>query len=560
MQFTDLGLAEPILRSLASEQYTTPTPIQAQAIPHVMRGSDLLGSAQTGTGKTAAFALPVLHRLSQKKADIRRGQTRCLVLAPTRELAVQIDESFRVYGQYMGLKHATVFGGVSQSGQERMLSRGVDVLVATPGRLLDLVEQRIVDLSVVEVLILDEADRMLDMGFITDIRKLVAKIPKDRQTLMFSATMPRDIRDLANSILNNPEYIEVTPVASTVDKIDQCVYMVERKHKPTLLAHLIHNSKISRALVFTRTKHGADRVVRQLFRAGIRSEAIHGNKSQNARQKALQNFKTGKTPILIASDIASRGIDVDDISHVFNYDLTHEPETYVHRIGRTARAGAEGHAVSFCDGEERSNLRSIERLIKKTIRVATDAPKFTAEQIAAVIGDDKVPSFADRQREERGGSRGGHRGGGDRDRSSSRGEHSNYVGGRASSHRRAASPSRGDDRGGDRGGEYRGQDNRSAEHRGQPGRARTGGAPAHRGNSSARPAPAHVSAGHAPQAHAGASHGASHSPKPSFGGGSRSGSHGGSHAAPVKHRGPARAKHPLDRRLANRQTHSHAKH
>jgi ATP-dependent RNA helicase RhlE len=382
VNFADLRLAEPILRSLAQEQYQTPTPIQREAIPHILAGRDLMGCAQTGTGKTAAFALPILHRLTGKPHDHHRNgasarKVRCLILAPTRELAVQIDESFRVYGRHLKLKHAVVFGGVSQQGQVHAIARGVDVLVATPGRLLDLVNQRLVDLSAVEIFVLDEADRMLDMGFIHDIRKLVAMLPKHgRQNLMFSATMPPDIRTLAGTILHHPASVEVTPAASTVEKVDQSVYFVDRKNKPQLLAHLIHSTAISRALVFTRTKHGADRVVRQLFQAGIRAEAIHGNKTQGARQRALTNFKNGKTPILIASDIAARGIDVDDISHVFNYDLTHEPETYVHRIGRTARAGAEGCAISFCDGEERANLVAIERLIRQKIRVNPDQPKY----------------------------------------------------------------------------------------------------------------------------------------------------------------------------------------
>jgi ATP-dependent RNA helicase RhlE len=380
MKFADLALAEPILRSLHEERYHTPTPIQAQAIPHVLHGRDLLGAAQTGTGKTAAFALPILHRLRETHPSHPRAPraVRCLVLAPTRELALQIDESFRVYGRHVRLSHAVVFGGVSQHQQVQALSRGVDVLVATPGRLLDLLNQRLVDLSRVGVLVLDEADRMLDMGFINDIRKIVARVPQKRQTLMFSATMPAEIRALAETILHNPASVNVAPVGSTIDKVDQSVYFVEKRNKPHLLAYLIKNDAISRALVFTRTKHGADRVVRQLHKAGIASEAIHGNKSQNARQRALTNFKTGKTAVLIASDVASRGIDVDDISHVFNFDLTHEPETYVHRIGRTARAGAAGHAISFCDSDEREHLRAIEKLIRKQIRVADGQPTYPA--------------------------------------------------------------------------------------------------------------------------------------------------------------------------------------
>ncbi|CAN5558420.1 DEAD/DEAH box helicase [soil metagenome] len=408
MTFSDLRLAEPILRSLKHEGYENPTPIQAQAIPDIMAGRDLMGCAQTGTGKTAAFALPILHRLTEAprattvsaphSPQNHHGAThhihhapapahprsnhrvvRCLVLAPTRELALQIDESFRTYGRHLGLKHAVVFGGVSQHGQVSALAKGVDILVATPGRLLDLMNQGLASLSAVEVFVLDEADRMLDMGFIHDIRQIVAKLPRHRQNLMFSATMPPDIRALSETILNRPAHVQVTPAATTVDAVDQSVYFVDRRHKPLLLAHLIKNTAISRALVFVRTKHGADRVVRQLYRAGIRAEAIHGNKTQNARQRALTNFKAGKTPILIASDIAARGIDVDDISHVFNYDLTHEPETYVHRIGRTARAGATGHAISFCDADERSNLKAIERLIRKPIRVNEEQPAYPAQ-------------------------------------------------------------------------------------------------------------------------------------------------------------------------------------
>jgi ATP-dependent RNA helicase RhlE len=397
MTFADLRLAEPILRSLRQEQYQTPTPIQARAIPHVLEGRDLLASAQTGTGKTAAFALPILHRLASSNstnyAQHAARSARCLVLAPTRELAHQIDESFRVYGRHLSLKHAVVYGGVSQQGQSQALARGVDVLVATPGRLLDLVNQRLVNLAAVEVFVLDEADRMLDMGFMPDIRRIIARLPNKRQTLMFSATMPPEIRSFAQTILHGPQGIDVAPAGTTIDKIDQSVYFVERQNKPTLLAHLIRNTAISRALVFTRTKHGADRVVRHLHKAGVTAEAIHGNKSQNARQRALGNFRSGKTRVLIASDVASRGIDVDDISHVINYDLTHEPETYVHRIGRTARAGAEGHAISFCDADERQNLRAIEKLIRKTIRVNQDQPKFaTAAQVSHVSHVSHTPA------------------------------------------------------------------------------------------------------------------------------------------------------------------------
>jgi ATP-dependent RNA helicase RhlE len=384
MQFSDLRLAEPILRALTAEGYSVPTPIQAQAIPHVLAGKDLLGVAQTGTGKTAAFALPIIHKLGQNAGSSHQQQpgrgrpVRCLVLSPTRELAVQIGDSFRAYGKFTGLRNAVIFGGVGQGAQVQALRNGVDILVCTPGRLMDLMQQGFVDLRSVEAFVLDEADRMLDMGFIHDIRRIIPKLPPKRQNLMFSATMPREIADLAHTILRSPVKVEVTPVASTVDKIEQSVFFVEKKNKPHLLAHIINTSAVSRALVFTRTKHGADRVVRQLDRYGIRAEAIHGNKSQNARQRALSNFKSGKTHVLIASDIAARGIDIDDISHVVNFDLSNEPETYVHRIGRTARAGASGVAISFCDNEERTYLRAIERLIKRTIPVCKDHPDYPA--------------------------------------------------------------------------------------------------------------------------------------------------------------------------------------
>jgi ATP-dependent RNA helicase RhlE len=402
MKFALLGLAEPILRAVTDEGYITATPIQAQAIPHVIEGRDVLGCAQTGTGKTAAFALPILHRLAATNGHAKahapaahakgnghsgnghaagaRRPIRCLVLSPTRELAVQIGDSFRAYGRHVGLRHSVIFGGVGQGPQTSALRAGVDVLVATPGRLLDLMNQGFVDLRHVEVFVLDEGDRMLDMGFINDIRKIITKLPHKRQNLMFSATMPEPIRALANTILHNPVSVQVTPVSSTAERVEQSVYMVEKRNKPYLLAHLLGSIGYSRVLVFTRTKHGADRVVRQLHRAGIASEAIHGNKSQNARQRALQNFKTGKTPVLIASDIAARGIDIDEISHVVNYDLPNEPETYVHRIGRTARAGAAGSAIAFCDKDERSYLRQIERLIRASIDVRDDQPEYPAHE------------------------------------------------------------------------------------------------------------------------------------------------------------------------------------
>ena len=373
MSFADLRLAEPILRAIS---YSSPTPIQAQAIPHVLQGRDVMGCAQTGTGKTAAFAMPILHHLFKSPRPGGGRRVRALVLCPTRELATQIAENFIEYGKHVDVRTTIVFGGVGERPQIEALRRGVDVLVATPGRLLDLMRQSHVDLRAVDTLVLDEADRMLDMGFIHDIRQIVAKVPAQRQTLMFSATMPQEIRKLAGSLLRQPAMVQVAPVASTVESVDQSVYFVDRHNKPALLAHLFHELPMSRAIVFTRTKHGADRVVRHLHRYGIRSEAIHGNKSQNARERALENFRRSRTPILVATDIASRGIDVDGVSHVVNYDLTHEPETYVHRIGRTARAGASGAAVAFCDPEEVPNLKAIERLIRCSIPVKNDQPKY----------------------------------------------------------------------------------------------------------------------------------------------------------------------------------------
>jgi ATP-dependent RNA helicase RhlE len=379
MKFDDLGLSEPLLRAVVAEGYTTPTPIQIQAIPHVLAGRDLLGCAQTGTGKTAAFALPILHRLHHKGgAHPRVRPIRVLVLSPTRELASQISESFRVYGRNTGLRGVVIYGGVNQNRQTDSLHGGADILVATPGRLLDLMNQGFINLNSVEVFVLDEADRMLDMGFIHDIRKVVAKLPKARQTLFFSATMPPDIRRLADSILNKPVSVQVAPESAAADNVEQSVYHLKKRNKPTLLVHLLRSDRFSRSLVFTRTKSGANRVVRDLDRAGIASEAIHGNKSQSARERAIANFKTSKTHVLVATDIAARGLDIDDISHVVNYDLPTVPETYVHRIGRTARAGASGVAVSFCIPEERSQLSEIERLIRKNIAVNNEHPDYPA--------------------------------------------------------------------------------------------------------------------------------------------------------------------------------------
>ncbi len=371
MLFQELNLIEPILKALKQEGYTQPTPIQEQSIPLILQGKDLLGCAQTGTGKTAAFAIPILQLLYQQKQQHKEQKTiKSLILTPTRELAIQIEESFTAYGRNTGLKHLVIFGGVSQNPQTESLKRGVDILVATPGRLLDLMNQRFVNLQHVQILVLDEADRMLDMGFVNDVKKVIAKLPQKRQTLFFSATMPKEIQSLADSILNKPEKVEVTPVSSTAETIEQTLFMVEKSDKRDLLLHVLKDKSIKTALVFTRTKHGADKVVKDLLRANITAEAIHGNKSQNARQRALSNFKARTTRILVATDIAARGIDVDELTHVINYELPNIPETYVHRIGRTGRAGASGIAFSFCDADEQEFLKDIHKLINKTIPVS----------------------------------------------------------------------------------------------------------------------------------------------------------------------------------------------
>ena len=375
--FALLGLAEPILRALKAEGYSVPTPIQAQGIGPVMQGRDVLGCAQTGTGKTAAFALPILHRLAGNPTQGAR-KIRALVLAPTRELSSQIGESFSTYGKQLDLRGMVIFGGVSQQRQEQVLRGGIDLLIATPGRLLDLMNQGIVDLKHVEVFVLDEADNMLDMGFIVDIRKIMSKLPAKRQNLMYSATMPREILQLANAILKDPVTVSVTPVSSAVETVEQSVYFLEKRNKPVLLTHFLMNNGVGRALVFTRTKHGADKVTRHLEKQGIRAVAIHGNKNQNARTRAIASFKSKSPPVLVATDIAARGLDIDDVSHVVNFDIPNVPETYVHRIGRTGRAGATGKAVSFCDPEERGWLRAVERLTKIPIAVVTDHPTYPA--------------------------------------------------------------------------------------------------------------------------------------------------------------------------------------
>jgi ATP-dependent RNA helicase RhlE len=375
LTFEQLDLIEPILNALETEGYTTPTPIQEQSIPVVLQRKDLLGCAQTGTGKTAAFAIPVLQILhEERKAGNHIKGIKALILTPTRELAIQIDESFAAYGRHTNLKHLVIFGGVSQVPQTNALKHGVDILIATPGRLLDLVEQRFINLSQLQLFVLDEADRMLDMGFIHDVKKIITKIPAKRQTLFFSATMPPEIASLANTILTHPLKVEVTPVSSTAETIQQAVYFVEKENKRLLLKHVLQDSAIKSALVFARTKHGADKVVKDLHKAGVKAEAIHGNKSQNARQRALTNFKSGETRVLVATDIAARGIDVDNLSHVINYELPNVPETYVHRIGRTGRAGASGIALSFCDVEEKAYLKDIQKLIAMNIPVVSDQP------------------------------------------------------------------------------------------------------------------------------------------------------------------------------------------
>ena len=372
MKFSDLSLMPPILKAATEAGYETPSPIQQKAIPPVLAGRDLLGCAQTGTGKTAAFAMPILQRLATA-AQPKPRVIRALILTPTRELALQIDESFAAYGRHLKLKNCVIFGGVNQNPQVTKLKAGIDILTATPGRLNDLVNQGHLDLSHVEIFVLDEADRMLDMGFVHDVRRVLTYLPKQKQTLLFSATMPKEIADLAAGLLHNPEKVMVTPPATTVEKIEQSVYFVDKGNKRPLLANLLRSQNIASALVFTRTKHGADRVVKELDKDGIAAMAIHGNKSQNARQDALAKFKDGRVRVLVATDIAARGIDVSGLSHVFNYDLPNIPETYVHRIGRTGRAGQEGIAISFCDFEEKEYLADIEKLIKISVPVVQHA-------------------------------------------------------------------------------------------------------------------------------------------------------------------------------------------
>ena len=367
--FAELGIIEPLCRALAAAGYEEPTPIQTQAIPELLEGHDLLGIAQTGTGKTAAFAVPIMQRLIASGASAGPNTVRALILAPTRELAIQIGDDIAAYARHLNLRFATIFGGVGQNPQVAALRRGVDVLIATPGRLLDLVGQRLARLDAVTALVLDEADRLLDMGFIRDVRRIVAALPRARQSLLFSATMPPEVAQLAREILRDPLRIDVSPQEVTVDRADQHVVFVDNAAKRDALARLLREPEVTRAIVFTRTKHGANRVAQNLGRDGIAAEAIHGNKSQNARQRALENFKSGQSWVLVATDIAARGIDIDAVSHVFNFELPHEPESYVHRIGRTARAGASGVALSLVDASERPRLRAIEKLIRRPINV-----------------------------------------------------------------------------------------------------------------------------------------------------------------------------------------------
>ncbi|MFM1822378.1 MAG: hypothetical protein RI967_644 [Planctomycetota bacterium] len=471
--FAELSLAEALRNALAADGYERPTPIQARAIPPLLAGRDLLGIAQTGTGKTAAFALPILeHLLAQQVARLAPGQKlprgrkpKALILAPTRELAAQIAESFASYGRHTPLRSVVIFGGVGQGPQVRAIEQGVDILIATPGRLTDLHQQGLIHLDAVDHFVLDEADRMLDMGFIEPIRRIAALVPAKRQTMLFSATMPKEIRHLAAALLTNPTTVSVTPVSSAVDRIDQRLYFVLKAQKTQLLVHLYDEMRMDRVVVFTKTKHGADRLARKLKSNGIRAEAIHGNKKQNQRVRALDAFKSGESPVLVATDVAARGLDIDDVTHVVNYDLPMEPESYVHRIGRTARAGKSGHAVAFCDTEERTQLKQVERLIKFEIprfQVPAEVPK-TDEAAAQAAGlKPKREPVVDRPTEqpparERGGhgGRSQERGGGGRHGRRGGGGGGGGGGGRSSGGSRgsssASAPSTGGDaRGSDR--------------------------------------------------------------------------------------------------------------
>lgn len=415
LQFSELNLDASLIKAISETGYTTPTPIQSQSIPKVLEGRDILGAAQTGTGKTAAFALPILDFLIKNPIRLTAKHSRVLVVSPTRELAVQIYESFSTYGKYVRFNSAVIFGGVGQEKQVRNLAQGVDVLIATPGRLLDLIKQRHLNLSGLEIFVLDEADRMLDMGFLPDIKRVIKMLPQKRQNLFFSATMPAEIKSLADSLLTNPVHVKVTPVASTVDKIEQSVMFVDKSKKKDLLLELFKNNSLKKVIVFTRTKHGANRLAETLSKNNIMTQAIHGNKSQSARQHALENLRTGRNRVLVATDIVARGIDIDQISHVINYELPNDPESYVHRIGRTARAGHSGIAISLCDHEERSYLKDIEKLIAIEIKRDIDQP-FHSESVehSRIMSKGKAKAAI----ESRGGGRGGRfkpkfRGGGD---------------------------------------------------------------------------------------------------------------------------------------------------
>jgi ATP-dependent RNA helicase RhlE len=392
MTFNDLNIIEPITKALSKKGYTLPTPIQQKAIPHLLEGKDVFGCAQTGTGKTAAFAIPILQLLFNSRSfRARNSGIKALILAPTRELALQIDENIATYNANLGLKHAVIFGGVSQENQVRALKNGIDILTATPGRLLDLMSQGFVKLDAIEFFVLDEADRMLDMGFINDIRKIIAKLPSKRQTMFFTATVPDEIRDLANSLLHHPVPVNAAPVSTAAASVKQSVYYVEKTDKRELLKHLLKEEDIDHVLVFTRTKRGADGVAKDLNRSGIRAEAIHGDKSQGARQRALSGFKSRTIRVLVATDIAARGIDVDKLSHVINYELPEQAETYVHRIGRTGRAGADGIALSFCTTEEREYLKDINKLLKNNIAIVNDHPYRSAGVVTGEPAEQKAP-------------------------------------------------------------------------------------------------------------------------------------------------------------------------
>lgn len=411
MTFQQLGLIEPILTSLAAEGYTNPTPIQAQSIPVLLQGQDLLACAQTGTGKTAAFALPIIQQLTIENAHKEKG-IKALIITPTRELAIQIDESFAAYGRNTRLRHTVIFGGVTQGKQVNDLRSGIDILVATPGRLLDLISQGIIQLNTIRYFVLDEADRMLDMGFVHDVKRIIKLLPVKRQSLFFSATMPDNIKALADTILKDPSKVEVTPLSSTAETIQQAIYFVDKSNKYELLKYVLRDPRIESALVFTRTKHGADKVARMLAKSHIPAEAIHGNKSQNARQKALSQFKARTTRVLVATDIAARGIDIDELAFVINFEIPNIPETYVHRIGRTGRAGASGKAISFCDDEETAYLRDIQKLINLSLPVEDNHPypaSFNAEQLMAPKSRQQNPSAGGKnQANQNGGGRKGY--------------------------------------------------------------------------------------------------------------------------------------------------------